>query len=187
MEKTINILNEQQCRIDISRKKASFSRIRSIIEDLKSDGLPIYWDILYNHLDGGGDALSEEYMKRFAKETYQNYHDAQVKNNLMKVFSMLADPFHRYSFGKKFVTLHEDGSFSINEEAIGEHYRDEWTYTITEEQQQAIKDICRSLDILKIPAMGLHGYFSRDIDGITKPIGYNVHALLSGKIASKYE
>lgn len=179
-KKVYTTTDQQSAAIEAARKKASFGRIIRVQEELKKMNLPVYLDLLYEHLDKGGDGLYKAYTERFAREQYLDFSDVRVRNELFNKFSILHDPYHRYTFEKKFLTLHEDGTFSLNEKAIDEHYTEMYSYTITQDEQDAIDAICKALDTLHLTPETARKYFGRDTDGKIVPTGQRIYAVLSG-------
>ena len=154
--------DEQNAQIDALRKKAEFGRARATIKTLQETGAPMYWDILYNCLKTG-DAR-EEYAKRFAKETFADWNDVDVRNNLRKKFDVLGDPFHKYKFPQEFVTVADDGSFDLNPQAVDDFFKERYTYHFTDEQVKAIENLCNALDKLNIVPYLVREYFYIDED-----------------------
>lgn len=158
--------DEQNAQIDALRKKAEFARARATIKTLQETGAPMYWDLLYEGLSTGN--LCDEYAKRFAKETFDDWSDQNTRNNLRKKFDVLGDPFHKYRFPQKFVTVAEDGSFDLNEEAVDDYFKEKHTYHFTDEQVKAIENLCKALDELDISPHIVKAYFYVE-EGKTAP------------------
>ena len=176
---TFTVVDQVAANIEVKREKAKFSRIEAKVKEIQERNLPLYLDIIWEHMDKGGDALLQAYLERFANEHYQDLSDIRVKNFLHEKFGMLADPFHRFSYNKKFLILHEDGSFELNEEAIDEHYQKLYTYEITAEQHKAIQNIKDALNTLGMNPNYVKSYFYVE-DKEIKIKDVKLYALLSG-------
>lgn len=151
---TFKATDEVAAEIEAGRYKTRFSYIEKKVEDLQKRNLPIYLDILYKHLDKGGSSLIREYVDRFSKENYMDLSNDREAKILYEKFAILNDPYHRWTFNKKFLTLHDDGSFELNEKAVDEYFRDKFTYELTKEQFEAVEAILKGLNTLG--AQGAH-------------------------------
>lgn len=184
-KKVYKVKNEVAASVEARVQKARFSYIEDKVKELQEKNLPLYLDILYSNLDNGGDKLLKEYLDRFAKEHYQDLSDLQTRNFLHQKFAMLADPFQRFTYNKKFLILHPDGSFELNEKAVDDHYRDLYTYEITAEQYEAIEAIRKGLETLGMSPSYVKSYFYLE-DKEVKVNEVKLYALLSGGKRSEY-
>lgn len=179
------VKDEVAASVEARVQKARFSYIEQKVKEIQEKNLPLYMDIIYSNLGNGGEKLQAEYIARFAKEHYQDLSDLHTRNFLHQKFAMLADPFQRFTYDKKFLILHPDGSFELNEKAVDDHYREKYTYQVTAEQYEAIESIRRSLETL-----GLHPSYVKShyyLEG--KKVKVNevkLYALLSGGQRSEY-
>ena len=184
-KKVYKVIDEVSASIEARVQKARFSYIEDKVKELQEKNLPLYLDILYSNLDNGGDKLLKEYLDRFAKEHYQDLSDLHTRNFLHQKFAMLADPFQRFTYNKKFLILHPDGSFELNEKAVDDHYRDLYTYEITAEQYEAIGAIRKGLETLGMSPSYVKSYFYTE-DKEVKVNEVKLYALLSGGQRSEY-
>ena len=184
-KKVYKVTDEAAASIEARLQKARFSYIEDKVKELQEKNLPLYLDILYSNLDNGGDKLLKEYLDRFAKEHYQDLSDLHTRNFLHQKFAMLADPFQRFTYNKKFLILHPDGSFELNEKAVDDHYRDLYTYEITAEQYEAIEAIRKGLETLGMSPSYVKSYFYLE-DKEVKVNEVKLYALLSGGKRSEY-
>ena len=184
-KKVYKVTDDAAASIEARLQKARFSHIEDKVKELQEKNLPLYLDILYSNLDNGGDKLLKEYLDRFAKEHYQDLSDLHTRNFLHQKFAMLADPFQRFTYNKKFLILHPDGSFELNEKAVDDHYRDLYTYEITAEQYEAIGAIRKGLETLGMSPSYVKSYFYLE-DKEVKVNEVKLYALLSGGKRSEY-
>ncbi|MDD2646145.1 MAG: hypothetical protein PHQ88_08415 [Bacteroides sp.] len=182
---TFKVTDEVAASIEAGRYKTKFSHIEKKVEYLQKSNLPVYLDILYKHLGRGGGALIREYVERFAKENYMNLSNEREAKILYEKFAILSDPYHRWTFNKKFLTLHPDGSFELNEKAVDEYFRDKFTYEVTKEQFEAIEAILKGLNTL-----GAHPKYVADCfyikDKEVKLNRVKLYALITGGSRSLY-
>lgn len=184
--KTKTIFNEQEAEIMFMREQVKFARARAVIKELKESNAPLYWDILWDGLRTGGDVIINRYMERFAQEHFLNINDFDTKGLLLKKFECLADPTYRYLFPQKFCYREDDGSFDVDIEKLRDYCRQQCTYTITEEQDQAIKDLLRSMKILGLVPFTVRSYFWSD-KGEIKPLGFEIYKKLNGQASGRTE
>lgn len=182
---TFKAVDEVAAEIEAGRYKARFSHIQKTVEYLQESNLPVYLDILYKHLDKGGRALIREYVERFAKENFMNLSNEREAKILYEKFQILSDPFQRWTFNKRLLTLHEDGSFELNEKAVDEYFRSKFTYELSKEQFEATEAILKGLDTL-----GAHPRYVADCFYIKdKEVKLNrakLYALVTGGSRSFY-
>lgn len=145
---TFKATDEVAADIEAGRYKARFSYIQKKVEYLQENNLPVYLDILYKHLDKGNSALIREYVERFAKENYMNLNNDREAKMLYEKFQILSDPFQQWTYNKKLLTLHEDGSFELNEKAVDDHFRSKFTYEVTKEQFEAVEAMLKGFNTL---------------------------------------
>ncbi|MDI9604849.1 MAG: hypothetical protein QM305_05925 [Bacteroidota bacterium] len=180
----VHIVNLYAAQSEANRKEATYSRISNAIKELKQKNLPIYWDILYKHLDSGGDALAKEYGEKFAKETYRDWNDFEVRKEVGDIFEMLQDPYQRWwSFGKGFVKLHDDGSFEMDRSVINEYYRGKWTYTVSKQKWELLHELCNVVKKLGIPVYKLPEILYHH-EGKVEFNEFEALSILTGKPAS---
>lgn len=177
-KETYKVTDRVAARLEAQREKARFSFIEDKVKQIQEKNLPLYLQIIWDNLDKGGEKLLADYLHKFSNEHYQDLSNLQVKNYLSQKFGMLADPFHRFRYNKKFLILHEDGSFELNEEAIDEHYQKLYTYEITKEQYDAIQSIKDALNTLGMNPNYVKSYFYVE-DKEIKIKDVKLYALLS--------
>lgn len=188
-EKVYSVTDEMTASVEASREKAKFKFIRKKIEKLKEKNLPVYWDILYEGLKKGGDWMFREYLKRFGKE---HYYDLENQNDiayLYEKFRVIYVPNHSFKYPQKFVKRNEDGSFELNPEAVDQHYKELYTYTITEEQYEAVQSIFKGFEVLGYSTRGRRNVvdcFFKDNDGALKINERKLYCLLSRGTRSPY-
>lgn len=182
---TLKATDEVAASIEADRYKTKFSHIQKKVEYLQESNLPIYLDILYKHLDKGGSALIREYVERFAKENFMNLSNDREAKILYEKFAILNDPYHRWTFNKKFLILHEDGSFELNEKAVDEYFRAKFTYELTAEKYEAVEAILKGFNTL-----GAHPKYVSDCfyikDKEVKLNRVKLYALVTGGSRSFY-
>ena len=184
-KKVYKVTDEAAASIEARLQKARFSYIEQKVKEIQEKNLPLYMDIIYSNLCNGGEKLQAEYIARFAKEHYQDLSDLHTRNFLHQKFAMLADPFQRFTYNKKFLILHPDGSFELNEKAVDDHYRDLYTYEITAEQYEAIGAIRKGLETLGMSPSYVKSYFYLEGKKV-KVNEVKLYALLSGGQRSEY-
>ena len=182
---TFKATDEVAAEIEAGRYKARFSHIQKKVEYLQESNLPIYLDILYKHLDKGGRELLREYVERFAKENYMNLSNDREAKILYEKFQILSDPFQQWTYNKKLLTLHEDGSFELNEKAVDDHFRAKFTYELTAEKYEAVEAILKGFNTL-----GAHPRYVADCfyiqDKEVKINRVKLYALITGGSRSFY-
>lgn len=161
-----NLLDQENAQIDALRAATGFAKVRACINWLKDENLPIWWDLLYQALESGN--LQDLYAQRWAQQNYMKWDSVAVRNELRDKFRGLSNAHNRYQFPTKWVKVAEDGSFDINIDAINENFKEVHTYTITDEQEKAVKKIIDGMQELNILPRVIDGFF-KVIDGKIEP------------------
>ena len=142
-----NYFNSSQASIEIGRQRAEYSVMRTKIEELRKRNAPLYWDILWNNLDGGN--LVEDYAKRYAELNNGDWTEQAERNKLRDKFSYLSTTAG-CNFPKIFIKRKPDGSFDIDHKAIEDYYIKRYTYTFTDKQVEAIQKLIEGMEGLGI-------------------------------------
>ena len=104
-KKVYKVTDDAAASIEARVQKARFGYIEQKVKEIQEKNLPLYLDIIYSNLGNGGERLQKEYLDRFAKEHYQDLSDLHTRNFLHQKFAMLADPFQRFTYDKKFLLM----------------------------------------------------------------------------------
>jgi hypothetical protein len=174
--KFFSITDNKAAEILLLRTRTGFARANWMISELKKQNLPLWWDILWQGLTKGGDYMIKAYMERWAAKNFVNLDDMNQRNELRSKLSVLEDPMHKYQFPQRFLQRADDGSFSIDEEAIKQYCVEQCTYILTAEQKQAIDNIVSGLQTLRLNPEIVRRYFAM-IDGKITIIGHEVYKL----------
>ena len=150
--------NEPGYLADRNSIRIDWNRINKFIEKLKYDNQVIYWDILYNGLAGKFNP-HEAYCMRYAELNNRNWNSVDTRNEIRRMFAGYFPHEYQYHFPQKFVTLHDDGSFSYNQQAVDEYCKSENTYTFDDKEEKAVNDIIKSINVLGIAPALLHKCF----------------------------
>ena len=139
-------LDELQYINDVQQTRRDWVKVNKFIVKLQSDNQPLYWDILYDGLKGKSNP-HELYCMRYAELNNRNWrNDQNTRNEIRKMFSGYFPHEYSYYFPQKLVTVAEDGSFTLNIEAVEEQCKQENTYTLNDKQEQAVNDLLRCID-----------------------------------------
>ena len=127
----------------------NFEPMRKAIEELNKRNAPIYWEVLWNALEGND--LIEEYSKKHAEVKNEDWNEQDTRNLFRKKFNYLFSN-SGYAFPQQWCERHEDGSFEPSLIKIVSEYETRYTYLFTEKQIKAIDDIINGLKTLGVSA-----------------------------------
>lgn len=176
--KNFVITDQDSADILFMRTRSEYARVNWVIKELKKENLPLWWDILWDGLNGG-DFIFKAYMERWAKINHMNLNDMTQRSDLRNKFSILEDPHFKFRFPQRFLKRAEDGSFAIDENKLKQDCIEQHTYTITAEQKQAIDNIIDALHLLKINPERIRTFFYQQ-DGKVNVRGYEVYRHANG-------
>lgn len=177
--KMYTITDTDAADILFMKTKTGFAKANWVINELKKQNLPLWWDILWQGLTKGGDFMIKAYMDKYAEKYFVNLNDMNQRNELRAKLSILEDPMFKYRFPQRFLKRAEDGSFDIDEEALRQYCIEQCTYVLTPEQKQAIDSIVSGLQTLMLNPEVVRRYFAM-VDGKITIIGHEVYKLAAG-------
>lgn len=155
MFKNENVIKNENVFIDKNRAMAEakddlsrFEPMARAINELKTRNAPLYWDVLWDALKGN-TTLTEEYAKKHAELTNEDWNDQDTRNLMRKKFSYLHDN-EGHSFPQEWCIRKEDGSFDSSLIEIVKSNEKTYTYRFTDEQMKAINEVVNGLATLQI-------------------------------------